>query len=184
MLMRLIIGILSAIAALVLVLKVVDYLSRHVERLRAECKRVIRGKFHSRREEQLASLLAGVGLEPTQLTAARALWQEVAKILDVPPGVLRPTDRVHDLVTVSRDELPDVPERVWRKAGLPLADSFRVGEYDLLEVFEGSTSARKLESDSVVPSPPPRSEHDWIEFLLTLDLGSLVSLAARASQRY
>jgi hypothetical protein len=105
----------------------------------------------------------------------RKFYVRLADLVGVPAEYLRPEETLQDLVTVRRDELPQVSDDDWTLAGF--REQAQPYAYELLYLLEDGSDREAAREAWERLEPRPQTEEQWIDHLMTLTVEQFVGLA-------
>jgi hypothetical protein len=108
---------------------------------------------------------------------AKTLVENIAKVIEVNPELLRPDDKIIELIRVRFEDLDEKGQRAWKKSKRLLGDHLDVGIYGISEEIEQFTDSEAMENNLVKlrEDKRPKSEDEWIEFILPMTLEEIIS---------
>jgi len=94
----------------------------------------------------------------------------------VNPGLLRPNDRLVELVRVYPSDLGAEGQKAWKKAKRMLREHLDVGIYGISDEIEQFTDLEALDNNLIkLPEDKrPKSEEEWIELILPMTLEEVI----------
>ena len=113
-------------------------------------------------DEIVAASVSDAALRPH----AVRLLRDLAAALGVEPGALRPEDRLADLLTVRRPDLPEVSDADWAATGL--RDRVQVHVYEIMHLVEGLATREGWRRQWATLAPRPRDEEEWIDAIAAM----------------
>jgi len=107
---------------------------------------------------------------------AKTLIENIAKVINVNPGLLRPNDRLVELVRVYPSDLGAEGQKAWKKAKRMLREHLDVGIYGISDEIEQFTDLEALDNNLIkLPEDKrPKSEEEWIELILPMTLEEVI----------
>ncbi|MBX3134186.1 MAG: hypothetical protein KF689_12465 [Gemmatimonadaceae bacterium] len=120
------------------------------------------------------SVVGSAGLEDE--SAVSSLAAELAKVIGVEVGHLRPTETLRESLRVHRNELGSEIGKLMTKVGLDdVVDPFAFG---LLDLVERKFREKPTRVESVFFAPAPKNEDEWVERILDLTVADFLRALA------
>src|SRR6185437_2559835 len=99
-----------------------------------------------------------------------------AEIIGVDAALIRPDDRLGELLCVSQNELPENLHPLMMKFGFK--GCICVHAFDLLQHVEERVASDRTIADRPTFQPLPRSEDEWLDRLMAMTVGEFVRALA------
>ena len=103
----------------------------------------------------------------------RRISEELAAVLGVDLGYLRPDDRLRDILHVQQTELPTRFQSLFPKLGL--TDFVNPFGIELLDFVERRLKKKQWKLNQPPFTPIPTNEGEWIDRIVGLTVGDLVA---------
>lgn len=107
---------------------------------------------------------------------AKTLIENIAKAINVGPELLKPNDKLVELVRVYPHNLDAEGQKAWKKAKRMLREHLDVDIYDISCQIEQFTDSEALDNNlmKLAEDKRPKYEEEWIKFILPMTLEEII----------
>jgi len=107
---------------------------------------------------------------------AKTLIENIAQEIDVSPKLLRPNDKLVELVRVYPSDLDVEGQKAWKKAKRVLREHLDVGVYGISYQIDQFTDSGVLDNNlkKLPEDKRPKCEEEWIELILPMTLEEVI----------
>jgi len=134
-------------------------------------------RLRQRERIDLEDFLEGLNIREDHFAfKVKTLIENIAKEITVSPELLRPNDRLVELVRVYPGDLDAEGQKAWKKAKRMLRDHLDVDIYEILYEIEQFTDSGAVGNNLMKPPEDkrPKCEEEWIELILPMALEEII----------
>lgn len=149
-------------------------------RVLSRAKSLVRSRSNRRAPEPVAQIFDYAGISVHHREACAVLLDALGAHLGIDPRVLRASDKLGDVLGVAKSELQLSQEEAseWEKWGFE--ERLEPHSYELLETLQQITTQEGWRAQWNTLSAPPRSDDQWLNFIMGMTIADFVSFFSPA----